>query len=263
MNNKVFKNKPIRMMDDIPVFSENDEYIVNYENISMDHLSSIQEDNKNPFIEEELWCELEDSTIGLLNKCLSNIVETKDNPIQPIRILDVGVGLGRLLTKFQENSNVKMELWGIDISSSYLKIAKKEGINVASSKIEDMPFIDDYFDLIVCTDVLEHVFDLNFCIHKILSVLKPGGEFVIRVPNKENLTLYLKPDYPYPFVHLRNFDKESLELLFTKVFKCAFKESNGSGYVLNIPMLKYYLPIKGYNFILRNIFKLINLSCGE
>ena len=50
-----------------------------------------------------------------------------------------------------------------------------------------MPYSDESFDVILCTDVLEHVIDLNLCVAKILSVLKKGGLLIIRVPNREDL----------------------------------------------------------------------------
>jgi 2-polyprenyl-3-methyl-5-hydroxy-6-metoxy-1,4-benzoquinol methylase len=73
------------------------------------------------------------------------------------------------------------------------------------SRIEDMPYKKGHFDVVVTTDVLEHVFDLNLAVSKILSVVKNDGVIVVRVSYKENLEGYLHPNFPYDLVHLRSF----------------------------------------------------------
>uniref|UniRef100_UPI004048783B class I SAM-dependent methyltransferase n=1 Tax=Algoriphagus sp. TaxID=1872435 RepID=UPI004048783B len=101
------------------------------------------------------------------------------------KILDVGVGLGRLLSKIDKN----VRKYGVHISLSYLKEAKQKGIEVLKSKIEELPYLDDTFDIIITTDVLEHVFDLNLCVHQIKRVLKAGGLVLVRVPNEKDLVV--------------------------------------------------------------------------
>lgn len=158
MTSKIYIKTPLYIKNEIPYFSKNSNYVSNYEKISKDHCEFIKKTNKlNPFIPEDLWRESEDSTINLLKKHVS-----KNG-----KILDVGVGLARLLDSFPDN-----ERYGMDISNSYLLIAKDKGINVCFSLIEDCPYKTDFFDIIICTDVLEHVLDLNLAITNMLRVLK-------------------------------------------------------------------------------------------
>ena len=202
---------PAFYKEGVAFFSETDDYIENYEKIAKDHLQHQESTGENPFIPEDVWNEIERGTRILVNKYL-----TSDS-----KILDVGVGLGRLLQDIEIQNEQK---FGMDISLVYLLEAKKKGIEACFSKIEDMPYRECFFDLIVCTDVLEHVIDLNCCINKILSVLKSNGFLIIRVPYKENLRQYTMPECPYEYVHLRNFDEDNLNLLFTKIFGCKFHE---------------------------------------
>lgn len=244
----VFRKKPIDFIDDIPVFSDiNEEYIKNYEKISGDHLEAISQGCENPFINNELWEEMENSTLELTIKYLEKFRHQEN-----IKILDVGVGLGRLFEKLKNrvDKSYNLELHGLDISLGYLKEAKKKSINVVFSKIEDIPYEKNLFDIIICTDVLEHVFDLNLAIKNILSVLAVGGVLIIRVPNKEDLSGYLKENYPYHYVHLRNFDRYSLELLFTRIFNLKILEFKYAGFAEITQLLKYKVPIKGYRFII-------------
>lgn len=209
----------------IPLYSKPDEYTENYERISADHLESLRSSGTNPFINEEIWVEFERSTIDLVRKY------GRPND----KILDVGVGLGRVLSHFPT-----MRRYGVDISLGYLEIAQREGIDVCYALIEDLPYRDEVFDLIVSTDVLEHVLDLNRCCANILAALKPNGTLIVRVPYREDLSKYLVQGYPYKYVHIRNFDEFSLRLYFERVFGCRVVETSVSGYQRSPDKLKMH-----------------------
>ncbi len=210
--NKLYQVSPIKEVGGIPVFSMRDRYIENYARISADHVKSMQPGKDNPFIENDLWVTLENSTRNLIKKHVPS----------GSRILDVGVGLGRLMAPLDE-----YERFGIDISFDYLEKARENGINVAFSKIENLPYKDGCFDAVVACDVLEHVLDLNECSRNILRILRPGGILIVRVPLKEDLDVYLKDDLPYELIHLRSFDEASLRLHFEKIFFLQFIEALG------------------------------------
>lgn len=195
--------EPLIIEKGLPVFSERDAYSENYDKIADEHLTHMSSGGGNPFIPEGLWNEMEESTVLLLRKY------TKDGD----RVLDAGVGLGRLLSRVPN-----LDRYGVDISLGYLERAREQGIQVCLAKLEDLPYKAEFFDAVVATDVLEHVLDLNLCVRKLLKVLKPGGVVIIRVPYKEDLSPYTHPDFPYEFVHVRNFNEHSLTLLFTKIF---------------------------------------------
>ena len=223
----IYCRDPLTFRNHIPVFSSSNNYTENYERISQDHLSAVAKSGDNPFIPESLWAEMEESTSNLIAK-YSKAGE---------KILDAGVGLGRLLEKFPQ-----LDRYGMDISFDYLEKANALGINCCYALIEDMPYKENFFDIIVCTDVLEHVLDLNASLTSILKVLKPRGTLIIRVPYRENLENYMSVKVPYEFVHLRNFDENVLQLLFTKIFKCEVIEWSTAGTLNVFPHLKNSFP---------------------
>ena len=193
----IYKKKHLRIKHGIPVFSSDDFYTKNYQQISKDHVTHYEKYKKNPFMDPDYVKGLNSFTKTIVNKFLNKLNKNK----KKLKILDVGVGMGDILATFNN-----CEKYGNDISFDYLKIAKKRGINCCFSKIENLPYKKNIFDIILCFDVLEHVFDLNVAIKKIVSSLKPDGYLIIRVPYKENLESYFYEDYPYEYVHLRNFD---------------------------------------------------------
>ena len=247
-----YNRRPLNFHKDIPIFREIDDYVNNYFKISSDHIESITQENNNPWIKQWVLEEMEKSTLRLVMDAIST---TGTNPI---KILDVGVGLGRLLDRISKTKNQSIDLYGVDISLPYLEIARSNGLNVAMAKIEDMPYIKNYFDIITCTDVLEHVYDLNLCISEILNCLKHGGVLIVRVPNREDLSAYLKSDYPYYFAHLRGFDEYSLELLFTRIFKLDLIDKSAGLYYENTKLLKYF-PIYSLNLLIRGFLRFIKL----
>ena len=246
----LYNRKPLEVKKGIPFFTRPDEYTQNYEDISSDHTQSTEDIDSNPWIPIDIWNEMESSTIDIFTKH-SNVRNKK----QKLKLLDVGVGLGRLLEKLcSDHKNI--DAYGMDISMSYLQVAKSKGIDVCYSKIEDMPYCDEYFDVILCTDVLEHVIDLNFCVKKIMSVLKKGGLLIIRVPHREDLSPYLDPNYPYELAHVRNFDRSNLEALFTKIFSHKVIEFSSGLYQKRPDWLKYKLP---FDLYFRVIFKFLKV----
>jgi len=228
MNKNVYAREPIRMQDGIPIFSETNEYTENYETISHDHLVSMQTDGTNPFIAEKLWQEMERSTVSLVEK----YSKTGD------RVLDVGVGLGRVLANFPS-----LERYGMDISLGYLKEVQAKGIEVCFAQVEEMPYKPETFDLVMATDILEHVLDLNVSCAKMLAVLKRGGVLIARVPYREDLSGYLAPENPYKYVHVRNFDEDSLRILFERIFDCEWVEATKvAHHAYSGNRLKYRVP---------------------
>lgn len=59
---------------------------------------------------------------------------------------------------------------------------------VRNENLESLTFPDDYFDVVITSDVLEHVANLDAAISEVKRVLKPGGYHVFTVPVDMQLT---------------------------------------------------------------------------
>ncbi len=100
------------------------------------------------------------------------------------RILDVGCGagsFGRLL----KQTRLDVEVAGIEFMEKAAEHARIVLDKVVVGNIEEMvlPFENDYFDCIVCADVLEHLESPEQALCKLAKKLKPGGTVVISIPN--------------------------------------------------------------------------------
>lgn len=107
-----------------------------------------------------------------------------------IKILDIGCGGGLLAEEFAKCGAI---VTGVDISSNAINIARKHAtqnnleIDYKVGKAEELPVRDTY-DVVVCTDCLEHVQNLEKAISEISRVLKPNGLFFYDTINRTLLS---------------------------------------------------------------------------
>ncbi len=95
------------------------------------------------------------------------------------RLLDVGCGSGDFLAR-AANCGYKVE--GLDFDPATVEIAKSRGLTVSVSEIQDLP-VDEKFDAITLSHVIEHVPDPVALLENIYQRLKPGCYFYIATPN--------------------------------------------------------------------------------
>lgn len=126
------------------------------------------------------------------------------------KILDVGCGEGLYLKRFKNFTN---ELYGIDIDEEKIEKIKNQFPNVRVAPAEKLPFPENFFDIILFNEVLEHVEDDKKAIREAFRCLKKGGKIIIFAPNRfypfETHGIYFKGVYHFgnfPFVnYLPNF----------------------------------------------------------
>jgi SAM-dependent methyltransferase len=108
------------------------------------------------------------------------------------RILDIGCGQGRHTCgaiRFKDVVTVGADInLGCVVEARYrLMLHKKleapEGRwELSVSDIGDLPFRNQYFDSVICAEVLEHVQNHTQAIFELRRVLKPGKTLAISVP---------------------------------------------------------------------------------
>jgi SAM-dependent methyltransferase len=105
---------------------------------------------------------------------------------KPKVVLDAGCGRGFYLKALSYFSFIK-KIYGIDINKKYLEIAKRINndprVVIKHGSIYNLPFSDNFFDLIICSEVLEHLKNDGLALKELKRVLKPKGRLIITVPN--------------------------------------------------------------------------------
>jgi methionine biosynthesis protein MetW len=140
------------------------------------------------------------------------------------RCLDVGCGDGGTSGVWLKERVAAYV--GVDISESAIRMASERGLDAQLiSDATELPFPDDSFDLAVCTEVLEHLFEPQRALAEIRRVLRLGGRLIVTVPNlahwRNRLDLavlgrwnprgdHLSPIEPWRDPHVRFFTLASL-----------------------------------------------------
>lgn len=93
-------------------------------------------------------------------------------------MLDAGCGTGLNLRSFPAGSV------GLDLNPRHLELvrARLPDHSAVLGDVEAMPFEDERFGTVVCTEVIEHVPDPARALREIRRVLKPGGVLIGSVP---------------------------------------------------------------------------------
>ncbi|MCU0430271.1 MAG: class I SAM-dependent methyltransferase [Cytophagaceae bacterium] len=175
----------------------------------------------------------------------NNIVQLASS-IKPIKVLEVGCGEGSIL-KWLSDWNFSTELYGIDISESGIEIVKSKKITHLKDVVHfdgyHIPFDDNYFDLIICSHVMEHVEHERSLLREIQRVaqhqiFEVPIDFSFYVDRKFNhflgyghINIYTPALFRF-LLKTENFNilKDINYIYDDEVLKCIYK--NKSGYLL-------------------------------
>ncbi len=122
-------------------------------------------------------------------------------------LLNIGCGHSILLKDIYQKTK---ENYGIepDVNS----IQKNQIMqDIKQGYAHDLPFADNYFDIVVSTWVLEHIDQAQESMNEIYRVLKPGGKFIFLTPNKNNyvvMMIRLIPDCLHDFLNRKLYNRQ-------------------------------------------------------
>lgn len=137
------------------------------------------------------------------------------------KVLEVDCGPGVLAAKMRD---LGAEVMATDLSAVAVARTRAKGIPCIQVDIdsEPLPFEDGQFDVVVSNSAIEHRFFHEKAFDECIRVLKPGGRFVVCLPNIAHLIcrwwiltgrFKYVPNAPTDAMHLRFFTvREAIEL---------------------------------------------------
>ena len=149
------------------------------------------EDNIKEIINfyDDLWDEGRERDINIgwgyeqrrLHSTIFEFLNIKEDDL----VLEIGCGRGDLIEK---SSKEYKKVTALDISSAGVKEARKRvDMNCNSeflvSDATKLPFNAHQFDVVIFSEVLEHIIDQERCIQEIYRVIKPNGHLMLTTPN--------------------------------------------------------------------------------
>ena len=140
------------------------------------------------------------------------------------KILDIGCGSGRHTSAAYQSRDVTAI--GVDLNVDDLNDARNRlrlhdqlgehgggAWALSAADVLTLPFKDAHFDLVICSEVLEHIIVHTAAIREIVRVLKPGKNLVVSVPRywPERICWMLSPSYAHSNGgHVRIFRQQEL-----------------------------------------------------
>ncbi|MEK6303082.1 MAG: class I SAM-dependent methyltransferase [Acidobacteriota bacterium] len=104
---------------------------------------------------------------------------------QSHNILDVGCGSGHFLKVAIE---MRWTGYGTEIASSAFDQLSKLGIKSFCGKLESANYAAEFFDVVYCSEVIEHLPDPTALLREIARVVRPGGLLYLTTPNFNSLS---------------------------------------------------------------------------
>lgn len=133
-----------------------------------------------------------------------------------LRILDYGCG-DAVMVQFFHGLGYQVE--GIDISQVVISNNQKKYPHLNFKLITPdtpAPYPDQSFDVIFCSEVIEHLYDVSFAFSDFDRLLRPGGRLILTTPYHgllKNLVIacfFFETHYKLTWQHIRFFTKKSL-----------------------------------------------------
>lgn len=180
-------------------------------------------------------------------------------PKQPQKILDLGCGDGYLSYLMAKNGH---KLTSLDLSQTRLdkfkQIADEFDIEQKIGDVKHTGLPGQTFDLIVSSEVIEHIEGYEEVLIEAYRLLKIDGLFIVSVPHNEPLKKYICPHCLKPFYrdgHVNRFNRTNLVKSLKKYKFEVLKIKLARSKILN--QLQFHLKLK-YGLIIRIIDRVLS-----
>lgn len=104
---------------------------------------------------------------------------TKEN-IKHSKLLNLGGGSGQVSDIFRA---IGFDVYNLDIE---IKEESQKNIKFDLNSTSDLPFSFDYFDVVICSEIIEHIENPWKLFRGVKNVLKSGGVMVLTTPNVQS-----------------------------------------------------------------------------
>lgn len=164
------------------------------------------------------------------------------------KVIDIGCEAGYISLKILEKQ--PSDLYAIDIIEDALKEFKKKLINkeyetnlvIKKAPLQKIPFQENFFDIAVCTEVIEHAPNIIKGFDEMARVLKKGGLLFLTFPNEK----LRKKVYPIVKLLGVNTDIEKEVTLFEYNPKDIIKILKKNFIIKKFDRLPWFFPITNF-----------------
>jgi SAM-dependent methyltransferase len=124
-------------------------------------------------------------------------------PLTPGKALDVGCGGGGNTAVLRD---LGWQVAGLEYSPVAAPIAARRGLPIVRADARRLPFRDESLDLVMSTDMWEHIDDDEAVARETVRVLRPGGRALVAVP----CSMKLWSGHDVALGHMRRYERDEL-----------------------------------------------------
>jgi len=177
------------------------------------------------------------------------------------KFLDIGCATGLQDIKFMQDFP-NWEFYGVEPDAvAFQEASKIKGFNIKKGFLEDANYSDNFFDIILMNQVLEHVPDPKKTLLECSRILKNDGKLIVAVPNYGSLSLKIFGKYWYHLDiprHLFHFTPQTIGALLKEVnLKIDILENEALGGTISTSLF-YLLKISPDRFSNKLILALLS-----
>ncbi len=216
--------------------------------LSADNNSQIE----NNFDYNDYYSEDAENIPDFVFERLIEIVQEFSKYRQSGRLLDVGCGAGTIL-KAALDDNWQAE--GVEVSASSIKFLRKNNFKVFHGEIMEAAFPENHFDVIVASEIIEHIPEPQKLLDESYRTLRSGGLFWGTTPHGQGLSgKFLGSDWScvLPPEHLHLLSVKGLHIMLEKA---GFRQIEVKTHSINP-----YEIIEGLKKLLKSKDKSVNTS---
>lgn len=147
---------------------------------------------------------------------LAKLCRSKNIPVE--KLIDVGAGYGIFLDEWRK-ANPATHVLAVEPSESLAGECRAKGFEVVEEIAENVSGYNDYADLVVCFEVLEHVYEPLAFVKTLSNLVKPGGYVFVStlcVDGFDIQMLWEKSNSIFPPHHINFMSVAGFEQLFAR-----------------------------------------------
>lgn len=178
------------------------------------------------------------------------------SPTKLNKVLDVGCGAAWVAKYFREKNTAvySMDISTVNPAKAVAKYPFAGHLGVVAD-VFHLPFQEGVFDMIIASEIIEHVSDPGGFLAKLLPALAPGGVLVVTTPHAEKLaySLCIHCNQPTPHhAHLHSFTADAIRALLPQPLQAGAKTKTFMNKVLlhaRTHILLQYLPFSLWRMV--------------
>ncbi len=185
----------------------------------------------------------EDKAVEYYSNIRKDLIRLIDGNQKGIKVMEIGAAYGETLF-YLKTHGIAAEAVGVELFEDYRNKSRYREINrFIFGNIEelDFPEYENYFDLILLPDVIEHLIEPTTTLDKVYKYLNPTGQIIVSMPNIRHYSafvkIFIKGEFKYEesgifdYTHRRFYCRKDIQKLLEKShFQTIASESSIKSY---------------------------------